>query len=156
MIVTFSKTTPAFIAGRKTTTRRTWADVHAARVQKVIDAKGTIDAWDFSPRVGPARLARGLSKPIKVGVFAPLGLVKEDISTMPDGDFELEGFKYLQEQGLTIFGKEPWQGFVDWRADGGVYWVLRFAKLPWVEAVPSEAPLLGQEARAPASAPQRS
>ncbi|MDE1858813.1 MAG: hypothetical protein KGI26_07090 [Thaumarchaeota archaeon] len=137
MIIAFSVTTPAFIAGRKHRTRRTWKDAHAARVQRVIDAKGTLDAWDFSPRVGPMRVARGLSKPKKVGLLRPLSLVREDISTMQDGDFELEGFKYLQEQGLTIFGKEPWRAFLDWRSDGGEYWVLDF--LPIVDGGPEHA-----------------
>lgn len=129
MIVSFAHTTPSFLAGRKRRTRRTWKDTHAARVQRIIDAKGTLDAWDFSPRVGPMRVARGLSKPKKVGLLRPLSLVREDISAMQDGDYELEGFAYLKEQGLKIWDQDPWEAFVDWRARGGEYWVLSFDPL---------------------------
>ena len=146
MIVAFAHTTPSLLAGRKTRTRRKWKDVHAARVQKVIDRQGTLDAWDFSPRVKPMRLRQGLSAPRKVGVIRPLRLVREDIAQMPDGDYEPEGFAYLAEQGLTIWGQDPQDAFDGWRAWGGVYWVLDFAFR--TEAV---SPLSGQEPRATAS-----
>ncbi len=45
---------------------------------------------------------------------------------MPDDDWEEEGFAFMEDQGLKIWGKHPRDAFEDWRKEGGWYWVLRF------------------------------
>ena len=153
MIVSFSYTTPALAAGRKDTTRRKWNDEYAQRV--AARCPFTADAWDFSPRVGPARARQGLSKPRKVGVIRIVSVTKEDIATMPDSDFEREGFAYLKEAGLTIWDEDPREAFQAWRADGGDWWVVRFewlgrdggrdaASKAEATGVPTPAPLVPQ------------
>lgn len=46
---------------------------------------------------------------------------------MPDEDYEKEGFAYLEEQGLTIFGDTPRRAFDSWRENSDqTYWVIDF------------------------------
>ena len=60
-------------------------------------------------------------------ITAPLRF--EHISTMPDEDYEKEGFAYLEEQGKKMWGKTPRQAFDDWRKMNLSYWVVDFVKL---------------------------
>lgn len=48
---------------------------------------------------------------------------------MPPEDYEKEGFAYMQEKGLKIWGKKPQQAFDDWKLEGGFYWVIDFIKI---------------------------
>lgn len=115
MLISFAWTTPPFLAGHKTCTRRQWSIEYASRFKLGDVCK----AYDRQPRFG--------GKPI--GFLKIISLDLEDVKTMPNSDFEAEGFSYMQEKGLTIWGKEPQQAFDDWRNDGGMYWVLRFKKV---------------------------
>lgn len=118
MIISFAWTTPAFLADRKSVTRRTWFPEYAKRFKPT--KKGKIcQAYDKNPRFGGRR----------IGELEVRSLAWEDIKTMPDEDYENEGFKFMEEQGLKIWNKHPWQAFEDWRKEGGWYWVLRFNKI---------------------------
>ena len=112
MIISFAWTTEAFLSNRKTRTRREWPDDYAAKF-KVGD---TVQAYDKQPRFHGKRIGYAVIK----------GLKKESISEMPDEDFEREGFAFMQEHGLKIFGKEPRKAFDDWRAQQREYWVVDF------------------------------
>lgn len=115
MIISFAWTTPAFIAGRKTVTRREWTLQHASHFL----AGSVHDAWDKSPRFG--------GKPI--GKLRIISIAKTPICKMPNSDYEAEGFAFLEEKGLKIWKKHPKQAFEDWRAAGGIYWEVRFEKI---------------------------
>lgn len=115
MVVSFAWTTASFIAGHKTCTRRQWTPEYAKRFKP----RDVCQAYDKQPRFGGKR----------IGIFDINSLTWEDISDMPDSDLEAEGFKFMQERGLKIWGKEPREAFDDWRDDGGWYWVLRFKKV---------------------------
>ena len=114
-IISFAWTTDAFLAGRKTKTRRTWSWKYAQRFKPGDICK----AYDRQPRFG--------GKPI--GFIKIVSINNEDISLMPDNDFELEGFKYMEEKGLKIWGENPRDAFNNWREDGGDYWVVLFEKI---------------------------
>jgi len=45
---------------------------------------------------------------------------------MPDEDYEREGFKFMEENGVKIWGKEPRQAFEDWRETDDTLWVVDF------------------------------
>ena len=45
---------------------------------------------------------------------------------MTDDDFEREGFAYFEEQGLRIRDQIPRIAFVEWKHEGGLYYVLDF------------------------------
>lgn len=115
MIISFSWLAEAFKAARKDVTRRTWTPEYAKRVKP----RKICQAYDKQPRFGGKR----------IGYIHVNSLTWEDISDMPDPDFENEGFKFMEEQGLNIWGKPPRQAFEDWRDEGGMYWVLRFNKV---------------------------
>jgi len=115
MIVSFAWTAPAFIADRKSVTRREWSFDYAQHF-----IPGTVHkAYSKQPRFG--------GKPI--GLLEVLCISYENIQDMADEDFEYEGFKYMEEQGLKIWRKEPRVAFDDWRAAEAYYWVLRFEKI---------------------------
>jgi hypothetical protein len=114
-IISFAYTTPALLAGRKTRTRRLWDDAYAQRFHK----GDLVQAWDHVPRVKGAK---------RVGTIRLTAEPrKEHISDMPAWDYEREGFAYLNEKGLTIWGDNPHKAFDDWREKGdNEYWVIDF------------------------------
>lgn len=114
-IISFAWTTPPLLANRKTRTRRQWDDNYA----KSFKMGDVCQAYNRHPRF----------KGKKVATIKITGKKKEDISLMPDDDYEKEGFKYMEEQGLKVWGKDPRQAFEDWRNDGGIYWVVDFEVL---------------------------
>lgn len=115
MYISFAWTVDAFLADRKSVTRRLWKDHFAAQFKP-----STIHhAYDKNPRNGGKR----------IGEFVILSTKKEDISTMPESDYEREGFQYMEERGIHIWGKPARQAFDDWKATGGLFWVVRFRKL---------------------------
>lgn len=115
MIISFSWTTDAFLADRKTVTRREWTTDYAKRFKP----RDICKAYDKQPRFGGKQ----------IGLIKVRSLTYENIKAMPNSDFENEGFAYMEEQGLKIWKKSPRHAFKDWRNDGGMYWVLRFGKV---------------------------
>lgn len=112
MIMSFAWTTPAVRARRKTRTRRQWAYEYAKRF-KVGDI---CQAYDRQPRFGG----------VKIGTIKITGKKKELISKMPDEDYEREGFAFMEERGMKIWGKQPRKAFEDWKRVGGYTWVVDF------------------------------
>ena len=120
-IISFNWTKDSFLAGRKTKTRREWTDTYANKFK----VGETCQAYDKQPQYGG----------MKIGELIVESLTYEDISTMPDSDYELEGFLYMEERGLKIWGKDPRQAFDDWRNKGGMYWVLWFTPIIYREQI---------------------
>lgn len=116
MIVSFNWTTDAFIAGRKTKTRRQWTDKYAKRFKTGDICK----AYDKQPRFGGVQI--GLIKITKDPYM-------QHLSDMPSSDFEAEGFAYMEEHGIEIWGKDAHQAFEDWRCEDGYRWVVEFEKI---------------------------
>lgn len=123
-IIAFDWTTAAFLAGRKTRTRRSWVPEYASRFQV-----GEIcQAWNHSPRVR-------MKNPKKVGelqIDHPLRY-ENNLGGMTEGDYEREGFAYLEEQDprATIWGKPIRKAFEDWMKMDRMYYVIDFHKLDW-------------------------
>ena len=65
----------------------------------------------------------------QIGRIQILSITREPIVKMPESDYDAEGFKYMEEQGLTIWKKPPRQAFERWKLNGGSYWVVRFKVL---------------------------
>lgn len=113
-IISFARTTSAFIARRKTVTRRNWQDSYFARWKD----GDPFQAWSASPRVKGA---------IKVGEGRIVTVRREWTSEMPEDDYEAEGFTYMDEHGIAI-GKELacidfWKG---WRERPELLTTVRF------------------------------
>jgi hypothetical protein len=115
-IISFAWTSVPLLARRKTRTRRQWDDNYAATFK----LGETVQAYDRSPRFKGKRIAL-----IKI-----LSLEKQDISLLAEEDYEKEGFKYMEEQGLKMPGRfanqSPRIAFNQWRNAGGEYWVVDF------------------------------
>ena len=114
-IISFGKTTPALLAGRKTVTRREWAAKHAASFA----AGELVQAWNQSPRV------KGSHRVGTIRLTEEPYLEQSD--KIPLTDYEREGFGYLDEQGLRLGDNmEPgvlWRHWYSFPAD---LWVVRF------------------------------
>ena len=138
IIVSFGYTAEALKAGAKTCTRREWKPEYARRF-----GPGTrFQAYDKSPRYGGK----------KIGVYEVVSISQEHIGSMPDTDFEEEGFAWydaqpsrLPQSGWIREGYEKallntyvrfcvftpmWIVFLAWRRSGRTYWVLRFREAP--------------------------
>jgi hypothetical protein len=117
MIISFSWTSDAFKAGRKSKTRRQWTIEYAKRF-KVGDI---CKAYNKQPRFGGKQ----------IGLLKIISKTYEIISDMPDSDFETEGFAYMQEQGLKIWNQEPEDAFWNWQhpTEDEWYWVIEFEKI---------------------------
>lgn len=99
--ISFTWTTPALLAGRKTRTRRQWK----LRYAQKFHAGDLVTAYNKSPRIG--------GKPVAI-----IRLTKDPYWTnthkLTDVDWEAEGFAYLSTIGATINGKTPSQFWDDW------------------------------------------
>ncbi|MCE9500836.1 MAG: hypothetical protein K8R21_10105 [Leptospira sp.] len=116
-IISFGYTADPYIAGVKSVTRRNWLDKYALQ----FDPPEIFSGYDKSPRFGgkKAKESRLIS------------LTKEHISTMPDSDYEAEGFKWLDEHPQFIHKiykdfSSMHQFFLAWRKLDKFYWVVRF------------------------------
>ena len=118
-IISFSWTSPALVARAKSCTRRDWNERYALSFRE----GELVQAWDRSPRVKGSRQ------------IAWIRLTQdpswEHMSSMPDSDYEAEGFKYFSEHpnlrgrnGVPLASSLP--GFLAWRIGGGSMWVVRF------------------------------
>jgi hypothetical protein len=116
MIISFAWTTPQFLAGTKTVTRRDWSDRTLKQWQKAWD-KGrlTHDAWDKNPRSGGK----------KVGQFVLTQRpYRERMADFPESDLVAEGGLWATvEEYQTLQGGDPEKVMV----------VIRFCKLPGVQ-----------------------
>lgn len=111
MIISMAYTTPAFVAGRKTITRRSWTFAHA----RAVDAAGKFDAYSRDPRykgefIGEAKLTDKVK----------LRRISEDSA---EKIYIEEGFAYLDDKDGTL------RKLVDeWRKTDEAYWEVRFRK----------------------------
>lgn len=125
MIISFSWTTPALLAGAKTVTRRDWKDVTANLALRHFHHQKSIEAYDKSPRLGGKRVAwiRLTERP-----------VKESTATIPPGDFTCEGFGYfkhaarvgprdLDRETQAERAERIWR---EWQVNPRDLWVVRF------------------------------
>ena len=119
MIISFAWTTDAFKAGRKDRTRRYWTEKYAKIFLDRIDKKRIHDAYDRQPRFGGKR----------IGLLIVTSMKKEHMSKMPDEDYEREGFKFMEENNIKIWGKHPRDAFDDWRKEDGTPWVIDFERV---------------------------
>lgn len=115
MIISFAETTPALLAGVKTVTRREWNPNHARK----FTAGALVAAWNKTPRVKGA---------VRVGTIritqAPY-IERSDLA--PVSDFDREGFTYMTNCGLTLFGgAAPMDVWNAWHEAPRDLWVVRF------------------------------
>ena len=115
MIVSFAWTNGAFLAGRKSRTRREWDDAYARRFK----AGDVAQAYDKSPRYGGKKIGEILIKDIRY-------LNTRD---MTEEDYEKEGFAYMEEKGIKIWNKEARRAFEDWKKEAKDYWVIDFERV---------------------------
>lgn len=144
MIISYSHTTPALLAGRKTVTRRAWKPVTAAyfekrlaraeRIKNVTAGLATVsgqevqlgvlaDAYDKSTRQHGHKVAEVLVTSV----------TSEALSDMPDSDYEAEGLAYLDEIGYPPEG-DPWgvAFCTTWRQYFDLSRTVRPSPLLWV------------------------
>ena len=115
MILSFAETTPALLAGAKTVTRREWSDSHARK----FTAGALVQAWDKTPRVKGAR---------RVGTIRiTQSPYREQSDLAPMTDFDREGFTFMENRGLTLFGgMTPVEVWRLWHDEPRLLWVVRF------------------------------
>ena len=119
-IVSFAWTSPALVAGRKTVTRRDWNDDYARRFK----AGDLVAAYNRQPRHRGEQIAT-----IRI-----VSVAKEPLSTMPDSDYEGEGFAFLAANPhlLPKSGdfSDPWmvsrERFAQSQRASACMWVVRF------------------------------
>lgn len=140
MIVSFSWTTPALLAGAKTMTRRDWTHAHAAK----FTVGRLVDAWDRSPRTGKGR---------KVATIRITREPRrESTSAISRDDYRREGFTWLQEHGY--YGQVE-DIICSWGLNPREVWVVEFELVSVVgDTSPrSAARREGTECEIPATVP---
>jgi len=117
MIMAFSWTTPALLAGAKTVTRRDWTPRHAAKFK----AGQLVDAWNTTPR-------NVSGNPHKVAVIRLTRDPYQELSSdIPAEDWYAEGFEYAMTHDLRFRKKTTAQEVWDfWKAEPHYQWVVRF------------------------------
>jgi hypothetical protein len=121
MILSFSWTTPALLAGQKTITRRTWKPQQAAKFH----AGDLVDAWDHVPRV------KGARKVATIRITRDPYI--QNSRELDEEDYAREGFAYLDAHPetdghkLARFGGHSWRdAFEEWRRSAEDCWVIEF------------------------------
>lgn len=116
MIVSFSHTTAALLAGAKSVTRREdWSPVHAAHFR----AGQLVDAWDRLPRVKGAK---------RIGVIrvtkAPYRQRSDELA--PE-QWHAEGFAWLQAYGTIVDVERVSSIWTGWKQHAVDLWTLEFS-----------------------------
>lgn len=94
MIIVFSWTTDAFLAGFKTVTRREWTP----RTLHAVANAQLLEAYDRNPRQhGQAIATIKLSEPPRRSRLLPVS------------DYDAEGFKWLDDYGYSLNGQRPYE-----------------------------------------------
>jgi hypothetical protein len=100
MIISFAWTTPQFLDGSKTVTRRDWSDRTFAQWCKAWDMRKLVhDAWDKCPRNGGK----------KVGSFELTARpYQERLGDFPEADLVAEGCLWASvEEYIDVQGSDP-------------------------------------------------
>src|SRR3990167_3098984 len=107
-IISFAETTPALLAGRKTCTRRAWKSSYARQFH----FGARVLAYDKSPRAG--------GKPVAIIELSAWPVLSDKLRLpLPLTDWEAEGFAYMEEHGLALFGgATPRQVWDSWARPG--------------------------------------
>jgi hypothetical protein len=120
MLISFAWTTPQFLDGTKTVTRRDWSDRTFAQWCRAWDEKRlTHDAWDKNPRCGGK----------KIGAFALTARpYRERLGDFPAADLAAEGglWETVQDY-IGLQGGDPGKDLV----------VIRFRKIAEPDQVAS-------------------
>ena len=90
-ILSFAWTTPAFVTGHKTCTRRNWKPRYADTFQ----AGEILQAWNKSPRCGAGAFRVG-------DIRLTEDVLLQRTADAPESDFQAEGFAFLQKIGHTL------------------------------------------------------
>ena len=122
MIISFSWTTPALLAGAKTCTRRHWTPSHA---RKIRDGQ-LVDAWDRLPRV------KGARKVATIRITAAPEL--QSTMQIPGSDWFAEGFDWLSHFGTLDDAKVAHAIWTGWRSKAQLLYVVRFELEALVDA----------------------
>ncbi len=124
MIISFGETTPALLAGAKTVTRRHWTDSHARHFKRLM----RVDAWNTTPR-------NVKGNPHKIAtIVLTEDPVSESTLMLPGKDWDAEGFAYMVEHGLTVFGEHPSDLWREWRTGKPQhFYVVRFEVVEYLE-----------------------
>jgi len=126
-IISMAWTTPAFVAQRKTVTRRSWSPVYARKFKKgdIIEAYSKAPKWGGFP-IGKLELTETPYRE-RTGVHRTAGVdVGYDISL---ADFyHAEGFAYLDDEYRRITGNDGplWETTVRWVEADTEHWVVPF------------------------------
>lgn len=113
MYISFAWTTAAYQARRKKCTRRRWPKHYAARFHK----GDLVEAYDRNPRNGGQ----------KVGVIQlSRDPYLERTGKFPPEDYEYEGFKWMEENGILIQGLTAKQFCSQWILADELVYVVRF------------------------------
>ena len=115
-IISFAWTTPAFLANRKTRTRRDWNDDYAKTFKK----GQLVAAYD--------RLARIGGKQIGIIELTETPFKEFTCKVQPE-DWELEGFAYLESIGVRINGHSPAEFWKQWLNSNKQLWVISFRRI---------------------------
>lgn len=125
MIQSESRTWPAVVANSKSVTRRSWKAKTAAWYQK----GRRFDCYDRVPFQNGRKIAEAV---------CTATAYQEPLGTMPDEDWEREGFKWMHEHPVAIPEKArdftwamldcAFESFEEWRQRSKhvVMWVCRF------------------------------
>jgi len=116
LIISFSWTVQALLAGHKSRTRRNWNDGYAMQFKAGQEVQG----WDRLPRAG--------GRPVALIVMSAEPYL-EPTSQMTEADYEAEGLLWMEQQGIMIRGKQPREFFEEWKMIDEVVYVVRFQLL---------------------------
>ena len=112
-IISFAWTTPALLAGVKTVTRRQWDPRDAS----TFHAGDLVAAYDRQPRYRGRQVAV---------IRLTEDVYPEPSDLAPDGDWEAEGFGWLEERGLKVDGLTPRAIWKAWHLYPRDFFVVRF------------------------------
>ena len=119
-IISFAWTTPAFKAGAKTVTRRSWSDSYAKSFRR----GDLVQAWDRLPRAGGKRVGT---------IELTTDPYQEHVGLAHAEEYRCEGLAWMEQQGMKIQGVSPLDFWKDWQQSNEIVWVVRFKV---VEAAP--------------------
>jgi hypothetical protein len=121
--MSFAYTVQAFLSGEKSVTRRDWNDNYAVKFAKGDQLK----ALDRSPMFGGKIMAI---------IELTKDPYKEHISKMPVSHYRLEGFKWMEDNGVKFRSKEPRQAWLEWKKEDKEYWVVHFKIVEFTDYIP--------------------
>jgi hypothetical protein len=111
--MSFAYTLAPFLSGAKSRTRREWMENYAKSFKKGDLVSALNKNWMYG------------GKKIAVIQLTATPFL-QNTSKMTEEDYRLEGFLYLEENGLLFRCKEPRKTFEEWKAEKKDVWVVDF------------------------------